>query len=80
MSIAKIRSLSAVIPRDVTADTLVLLLHNLPLIDDRRSTEGNRFAADDGAGSKETAGFFYPLKLSLKKVDRAWLHLKRASL
>ena len=36
MSIAKTRWVSAVIPRGVTADTLVLLLHNLRLIDDRR--------------------------------------------
>jgi hypothetical protein len=54
MSIAKIRQVSAVIPRGVTADTLVLLLHNLRLIDDRRTTEENRFATDDRAASKET--------------------------
>jgi hypothetical protein len=29
------------------------------LIDDCRSTQGNRFATDDGAVSKETAGFCY---------------------
>ena len=32
---------------------------NPHLIDDRGSTQGNRFATDDGAASKKTIGLIY---------------------
>jgi hypothetical protein len=39
-----------------TAKLLSLSKTNARLIDDRRSTQADRFATDDGAASKETVG------------------------